>query len=88
MSNTIKCGNCILYHAIRKPLRTKEGGFKKLKRGHCLAQTVYASNKPGKHVYPPKAKVKELPFGRHIIFLVHEDQIIPHCTSAKEKSNE
>jgi hypothetical protein len=85
MANTLPCGRCALYHPIMKPLRKKEGGFKDLKRGHCLDRTVYASNKPGKPVYPKKAKVRELPFGRHQVALVRVEQVVPHCTAAKEK---
>lgn len=87
MANTLKCKKCIHYYAIKKPLRRKEGGFKDLNRGHCLDKTVYAKNKPGKQVYPPKAKVKELPFGRHQIFGVRADQVVENCTAAKENPN-
>lgn len=87
MANTIKCGDCKKYHAIKKPIRSKTGGFKDLHRGHCLARTVYAKNKPGDHVYPPKAVVKDLPFGRHQIVIVHEDEVVPHCIHAKEKTH-
>ena len=87
MSNTIKCGKCTLYRPIKKPLRTKEGGFKTLPRGHCLDRTIYASNKPGDHVYPPRAKLKELPFGRHQITIVRADEVVPHCTAVKEGPN-
>jgi len=85
MANQIPCGKCLLYHPLLKPLRRKEGGFKNLKRGHCLDRTIYAKNKPGKPVYPKYAKVKELPFGRHQVVMVKPDEVVPFCTAVKEK---
>lgn len=82
MSNNIKCGKCVHYNEQRKPL--KKGGTKSLHRGHCLIHTVYAKNRPGKNVYPPSAKLEELPFGRHKIELVSEEELRPHCGYAKE----
>jgi hypothetical protein len=85
MANTILCGQCIHYSELRKP--KEKGGYKSLKKGHCLDQTVYAKNKPGKPVYPPNAKLEDLPFQQHKIVLVRETQIVLHCTAAKQRSN-
>jgi len=84
MANTIQCGKCTRYHAIIKPHRNGKGSTDTLK-GHCLEHTVYALNKPGKPVYPPGAMVKDLPYNRHKIALRRSDEIVPQCTSAKNK---
>lgn len=83
MSNNIPCGKCINYHEILKPV--KKGGTVSLHKGHCLIRTVYASNKPGNNVYPPKAKTAELPYGRHQIEMVCENEVRPNCSDAKER---
>ena len=84
MPNTIPCGKCIRYAAQEKP-QPKDKPPKQLHRGHCLARTIYAVNKPGKPVYPPGAKTAELPYGRHKIFSVRKTQLVPHCTNAVAK---
>lgn len=84
MSNSIKCGKCKLYHALQRPNRKKDQGPINLKKGHCLDRTVYAKNKAGSPVFPPHAKVEDLPYNRHQIALVREDTVVPHCTAAKE----
>ena len=85
MANTIKCGDCKKYSPAERPIRSKKGGFKKMRNGHCLARTVYASNRVGNPVYPPGAKTAELPGGQHNIVLVREDDIVSHCTDAEHK---
>ena len=84
MANTLPCNQCVYYFELRKP--KERGGYKSLKRGHCLAKTVYAKNKPGNQVYPPNAKVEDLPFQQHKIVMVKENEIILHCLSAKRSS--
>jgi len=81
MANTIPCGQCIFYAELRKP--KEKGGYKSLRRGHCLDKTIYAK-KPGNIVYPPLAKVEERPFQQHKIVMVKEKEIILHCTAAKK----
>ena len=66
-------------------MRNKTGGRKPLKRGHCLARTVYAANRVENNVYPVGAKVENLPNGQHKIFLVREDHLELSCTTAEEK---
>jgi hypothetical protein len=83
MANTLPCGQCIHYAELRKP--KDRGGYKSLRKGHCLDKTIFAKNKPGNHVYPPNAKVEDLPFQQHKITLVKEKEIILHCTAAKRR---
>ncbi len=84
MANTIPCGECTLYHAIVKPHRDGKGSTD-TKKGHCLDRTVYAKNKAGNPVYPPGAKVADLPYNRHQIVLHRDAEIVPHCTAAKKR---
>ena len=86
MSLDIKCKECVHYHEIRKPLKKKEGGSKSVHKGHCLKRTIYASNKPGNPVYPPGAIVQVLPYGRHKINIVNEEQIVVGCIHAAKRS--
>lgn len=83
MANTVPCGKCLRYYELRKPLR--KGGSLSLHRGHCLAKTIYAANKPGDNVYPAGARVEELPYAMHKIKLVEENEIQKNCTDVKEK---
>jgi len=83
MANNIPCGQCANYHALMKPV--KKGGTISLKRGHCLIRTIYASNKPGKNIYPPGAKTEEREFGQHKIELVTEAEVRPYCSDAKRR---
>jgi hypothetical protein len=80
MANLKPCRACKLYHAIVKPHRNGKG-HTDTKKGHCLDKTIYAKNKPGKPVYPARAKVKDLEFGRHEIVLRRDNEIVPHCTA-------
>lgn len=84
MPNTIQCGKCTRYAAQVKP-QPGDKPPKPLHRGHCLARTIYAVNKPGNPVYPPGAKTEELPYGRHQIFSVRNAQLVPNCTAAVAK---
>ena len=85
MANTLMCGDCVHFNSIKKALRKKEGGIKELAMGHCLIKTVYASNKPGNPVYPPRAKTAELPYGRHNVCVVKSTEIVPGCSDAKRR---
>lgn len=84
MPNTKTCGTCLLYHALIKPYRNGKG-FKDTGKGHCLAQTVYAKNKPGSPVYPPRAKIADLPFNQHQVVVVRANEIRAFCMTYKEK---
>ena len=84
MPNTQACSACLLYHAIIKPHR-KGGEPKNLKRGYCLDQTVFASNRPGDPVYPPRAKTAVLPFAQHSVVLRREDEVVGHCNAFKHQ---
>lgn len=84
MPNAIPCGECSRYWEIKKPLKNGKG-YIRLRRGHCLAKTIYAKNRPGSPVYPPGATVEELPDCRHKIYLVREEHVECGCTQVKEK---
>ena len=81
MANTIKCGDCIRYHEMRKPLRSGKG-YTRLMRGHCLAKSIYAKDRPGNPVYPPGAKIETLPHNRHQIVVVRDENVESGCTDA------
>ena len=76
-SNTQPCSACKKYWPLVKGL--KKGKKKKLSHGYCLERTVFASNKPGNPVYPPRAKVKELPNGNHKVILVRKSDVKANC---------
>ncbi len=80
MANTNPCSECNLYFALVKPHRDGKGSTD-TKKGHCLDKTVYAKNKPGKPVYPPHAKVADLPFNRHTIVLRRADDVVKSCAA-------
>lgn len=84
MANQIPCGECQRYHAIIKPHRNGKRSTDTGK-GHCLEHTVYAKNKPGNPVYPPHAKVEDLPYNRHRIAIRRKDSVVPHCTAVIPK---
>ena len=84
MPDTV-CSNCVHYAPIKIP--TGNRGSKNTRQGHCLAQSVYAVNKPGKNVYPIGAKTAVLPYARHSIVVVREDQIVLHCTTRTQKGS-
>ena len=83
--NKLKCGECKNYFGMERPLRRKEGGTVSLKKGYCLAKSVFASNRPGDEILPPGAKTAELEYGRHKIHLVREEEIVPHCVPATKR---
>jgi hypothetical protein len=85
MANTTKCGDCKKYSPSERPIRKKGGGMKKLRTGHCLAKTVYASNRVDNPVFPPGAKTATLEGGQHKIHLVREESIEAHCTDVEPK---
>ena len=71
------CGECLRYYPITVP--TGKGSSKETSRGHCLAKSVYAKNKPGNPVYPPGAKIADLVHNQHKIVVVRKDQKSPEC---------
>lgn len=81
--NRIPCGQCEKYWAIQKGLRG--GATTPLTRGHCLARSLYPKNKPGNPVYPPGAKVVELPNNVAKLVVVHENQIVTTCQDVVPK---
>lgn len=82
MFNTHPCSECVLYHALIKPHR-RGGEAKDTGKGHCLDKTVYAKNRAGNTVYPPRAKLEDLPHARHKIALRSGAEVVPHCLAFK-----
>jgi len=81
MINTKPCGTCNYYWAIEKGLR---GGKRQiLLQGYCLDRSVFAENKPGNPVYPPKAKVEFLENAVHKITIVNANEVRQHCGKYK-----
>ncbi len=77
MANKNKCGTCGNFYPMVKGQR--DGTTKKTKRGYCLDKSIFASNRTGKEVIPPKAKTDELPHGRHNLYVVHLDDVVENC---------
>ena len=83
MANQLLCGKCEKFWAIQKG--TRDGGFIPQSRGHCLARSVYPKNKPGNPVFPPGAKVEDLPNNVSKVFVVHQSQLEPSCKDATKR---
>lgn len=81
--NTKPCGMCEGFFAIEKGL--KDGNRKELKHGYCLKKSIFANNKAGKPVLPPRAKTAELPQGVHKLKIVRINQVIPTCNEFTNK---
>lgn len=83
MANTMKCEDCAKYFKLERATRKN----KKIdtRKGHCLARTIYAKDRPGHRPYPPKARVEKLPFDRHKVVIVRADQVVSSCTNAEPK---
>jgi hypothetical protein len=79
------CGNCLRFHPITIP--TGKGGSKETVQGHCLAQSIYAKNRPGNPVFPPGAKTADRPYAQHQIVIVRKDQKSPECPDFKKREN-
>jgi hypothetical protein len=85
--NIIACGDCKKFH-----VRTGGGGttksptVKELSRGFCLAQTIFSSKKAGQPVFPPGARVEDLPDGQHKVTLVKKTDVVKNCTNAVRKN--
>jgi len=78
MANKNPCGECKFMWPLQKG---KRGGMvQKLARGYCLKRTIFPKNRPGKHVYPPGAIIKDTEHDRLKPYIVRKDQIVQHCT--------
>lgn len=77
------CEKCEFYWEITRALAG--GGRRKTGRGHCLDQSMYASNAPGKPTYPPKAKTAHLPHGCSKVVVVQGKTIQLGCIAFKER---
>jgi hypothetical protein len=79
------CGECTSFHSIRIPTGT--GSTRETDQAHCVAKSVYAKNRPGNPVYPPGAKIADLPHAAHKITIVRRDQKEPYCTDFRKRSD-
>ncbi|RLI88007.1 MAG: hypothetical protein DRP01_00205 [Archaeoglobales archaeon] len=77
------CETCGHFWPLVKGLRG--GKVKQLKQAYCLALTVFPSNRVGKHVYPPGAKIKDTPNAMIQAKIVRTDQIVPNCAHRKDQ---
>lgn len=82
-ANKKPCGTCKFMWPLQKGKRG--GGTIPLTRGHCLKRSVFPANRPGKHVYPPGAIIKDTPNNVVIPYLVRKDQVVEHCTMHQER---
>ena len=79
------CGDCTRFHPITVP--AGKGSSRETNQGHCLAQSVYAKNRPGNPVFPPGAKTEDRPYAQHQIVVVRRDQKSPECLHYRKKEN-
>ena len=77
------CGNCEMYWEIKRA--TTGGAFKDTGRGHCLAKSIYASNAPGKPIYPPKGKLEETLDRCSKVVVVQAKEIVVGCITFKPR---
>lgn len=84
MANKNPCELCTHYYALIKYHR-KSGDPRELDRGYCLDQTVFAKNRAGNPVYPPHAKVADLPYARHHTVIRGKKDVVAHCMAFKAK---
>jgi len=78
------CGECTGYHPVERG--TKGGARRALSYGYCLKKSIFASNKPGNPVYPPKAIVAELPNAVHDLKIVKSNHLEKHCNEFSPRS--
>jgi len=82
--NTKPCGTCTNYSAMEQGLR---GGKRRiLTQGYCLVHSIFAKNKPGNPVYPPRAKVQDLENAVHKLTIVSAYDVKKYCEAYKEKT--
>jgi hypothetical protein len=84
MPNSQPCGTCTHFWALEKGLRN--GKRRTLVQGYCLDQSVFAENKPGNPVYPPKAKIAFLENAMHKVTIVNANEVRQHCGKHKGKT--
>jgi hypothetical protein len=84
MVNLKPCGTCEHYWAIEKGL--KNGQRKTLIQGYCLDRSIFAENKPGNPVYPPKAKIEFRENAVHKIEIVMANEVRKHCGKYKGRT--
>jgi hypothetical protein len=81
--NTKPCGECLSFFALEKGLH---GGTKRLlSHGYCLKKSVFAANKPGNPVYPPRSCVQDLPNAVHKLKIVKSNQLEKTCNEFNAK---
>jgi len=82
-TNNKSCGSCKFMWPLQKGMRG--GKTASLTRGHCLKRSVFPKNRPGNHVYPPGAILKDTKNNVTIPFLVRSDQVVEYCSYYEEK---
>jgi hypothetical protein len=85
-TNKSPCGECSKYWALEKGI--KGGTRKKLSMGYCLERSIFALNKPGNPVFPPKAKTATLPNAQHKAFIVRASEVYSTCATFKGAQQE
>ena len=80
-ANANPCGTCTNYWALE--CGNRKGTRKVLPKGYCLEKTIFASNKPGNPVYPPRAKTAELLNAVHKVTIVDATEVQVHCSMYK-----
>ena len=83
MANKKPCGTCRFMWPLKKGKRG--GGTITLTRGLCLKRTIFPKNRPGNHVYPPGAIIKDIPNNVAKTHVVRKEQVVTHCTLHQEK---
>jgi len=82
-ANKKPCGTCKFMWPLQKGMRG--GKTSSLTRGHCLKRSVFPKNRPGNHVYPPGAIVKDTPNNTIQPYIVRTDEVVEHCTTHEER---
>jgi len=81
--NNKPCGMCEGFFAIERGL--KGGKRKDLKHGYCLKKSLFASNKAGNPIFPPRAKTAELLNAMHKLKIVRTNQVESMCNEFATK---
>jgi hypothetical protein len=83
--NNKPCGLCEGFFALEKGLQ--DGRRKELKHGYCLKRSIFANNKVGNPILPPRAKTAELPQAMHKLKIVRVNEIVPTCNEFNRKED-
>lgn len=78
------CGDCEHFWEIKKTTKNRKA-YIVTGRGYCLIHTVFAEGRPGNPVYPPKARVEELPDKRHKVKIIRNNHVETGCPHASKR---